>query len=81
MAAQLVTCFLDPQPGEYVLDACAGRGGKTGHIAQMMEKEFIQERHRVIILKIVLVCYLNVSERPRPQSKIWILFLMQRVQD
>jgi 16S rRNA (cytosine967-C5)-methyltransferase len=30
-AAQLVTLLLDPQPGESVLDACAGLGGKTGH--------------------------------------------------
>lgn len=35
-AAQLVSCFLDPQPGETVLDACAGLGGKTGHVAQLM---------------------------------------------
>ncbi|MGD8761640.1 MAG: 16S rRNA (cytosine(967)-C(5))-methyltransferase RsmB [Desulfobacteraceae bacterium] len=35
-AAQLVTLLLDPQPGETILDACAGRGGKTGHIAQQM---------------------------------------------
>ncbi|MBL7178919.1 MAG: 16S rRNA (cytosine(967)-C(5))-methyltransferase RsmB [Desulfobacterales bacterium] len=36
-AAQLVTLLLNPQPGETVLDACAGLGGKTGHIAQMMK--------------------------------------------
>lgn len=37
-AAQLVTShFLAPQPGERVLDACAGLGGKTGHMAQLME--------------------------------------------
>ncbi len=36
-AAQLVTVLLGPQPGETVLDACAGRGGKTGHIAQLMK--------------------------------------------
>ena len=35
-AAQLVTLLLNPRPGETVLDACAGLGGKTGHIAQMM---------------------------------------------
>ncbi|MEE8398349.1 MAG: 16S rRNA (cytosine(967)-C(5))-methyltransferase RsmB [Desulfobacterales bacterium] len=35
-AAQLVSILLDPQPGDTVLDACAGRGGKTGHIAQIM---------------------------------------------
>ncbi len=36
-AAQLVSFFLDPKPGETVLDACAGLGGKTGHIAQLMK--------------------------------------------
>jgi len=38
-AAQLVTLLLNPQPGETVLDACAGLGGKTGHIAQRMENK------------------------------------------
>lgn len=38
-AAQLVTVLLGPQPGETVLDACAGRGGKTGHIAQLMKNQ------------------------------------------
>ncbi len=36
-AAQLVTNLLCALPGEIVLDACAGMGGKTGHIAQLME--------------------------------------------
>ena len=36
-AAQLVTFLLHPRPGETILDACAGLGGKTGHIAQMMK--------------------------------------------
>ncbi len=36
-AAQLMTHLLDPKPGEIILDACAGLGGKTGHIAQRME--------------------------------------------
>jgi len=38
-AAQLVSILLNPQPGETVLDACAGLGGKTGHIAQLMKNE------------------------------------------
>jgi len=38
-AAQLVSLLLDPQPGETVLDACAGLGGKTGHIAQLMRND------------------------------------------
>ncbi len=36
-AAQLVTILLDPRPGETVLDACAGLGGKTAHMAQSMQ--------------------------------------------
>jgi 16S rRNA (cytosine967-C5)-methyltransferase len=36
-ASQLITHLLDPRPGETVLDACAGLGGKTGHIAQLMK--------------------------------------------
>ena len=36
-AAQLVTFLLNPKPGETILDACAGQGGKTAHMAQMMQ--------------------------------------------
>lgn len=36
-AAQLVSLLLAPRPGETVLDACAGLGGKTGHMAQLMK--------------------------------------------
>jgi 16S rRNA (cytosine967-C5)-methyltransferase len=35
-AAQLAGDLLAPRPGETVLDACAGLGGKTGHLGQMM---------------------------------------------
>ncbi len=38
-AAQLVSYVLSPQPGELILDACAGLGGKTGHIAQLMNNK------------------------------------------
>ncbi|MDC3237132.1 16S rRNA (cytosine(967)-C(5))-methyltransferase RsmB [bacterium] len=38
-AAQIITHFLEPKPGEKILDACAGFGGKTGHIAQIMENK------------------------------------------
>jgi 16S rRNA (cytosine967-C5)-methyltransferase len=31
--AQLVVLAADPRPGERILDACAGRGGKTGALA------------------------------------------------
>jgi 16S rRNA (cytosine967-C5)-methyltransferase len=36
-ASQLISCLLDPQPGETILDACAAPGGKTTHIAQLMQ--------------------------------------------
>ena len=33
----VIACqFLDPQPGEKVLDVCAAPGGKTGYIAELM---------------------------------------------
>jgi 16S rRNA (cytosine967-C5)-methyltransferase len=35
-AAQLVAPLLQPAAGLTVLDACCGRGGKTGHLAQLM---------------------------------------------
>jgi 16S rRNA (cytosine967-C5)-methyltransferase len=38
-AAQLITYLLDPQPGQKVMDACAGLGGKTAHIAQRMRNQ------------------------------------------
>ncbi len=36
-ASQLVSLLLSPRPGERVLDACAGVGGKTTHLAQLMQ--------------------------------------------
>ncbi len=35
-ASQLVSHLLTPEPGERILDACAGFGGKTSLIAQLM---------------------------------------------
>jgi 16S rRNA (cytosine967-C5)-methyltransferase len=37
--AQLVSHLLAPEVGERVLDACAGLGGKTLHLAQLMKNE------------------------------------------
>ncbi len=36
-SAQLATLLLDPQPHEVVIDACAAPGGKTTHIAELMD--------------------------------------------
>ena len=35
-ASQMVSLCLAPEPGDKVLDACAGLGSKTGHLAQLM---------------------------------------------
>jgi len=38
-SSQLVAPLLDPQPGERIVDACAGAGGKTLHLAALMKKK------------------------------------------
>lgn len=38
-SSQLAALFLDPQPGERVLDACAAPGGKATYLAQLMENQ------------------------------------------
>ncbi|MBA3011100.1 MAG: 16S rRNA (cytosine(967)-C(5))-methyltransferase RsmB [Proteobacteria bacterium] len=38
-AAQLVSQILAPKPLETILDACAGLGGKTCHLAQLMNNQ------------------------------------------
>ncbi len=37
LAAQLAARLLDPQPGEVILDACAGVGGKATHLAELSD--------------------------------------------
>lgn len=38
-SSQLVAPFLDPKPGMRVVDACAGAGGKSLHLACLMENK------------------------------------------
>ncbi len=38
-AAQIVSYLLNPEMDDFILDACAGLGGKTGHIAQLSENK------------------------------------------
>lgn len=46
-SSQRVARFLDPQPGDRVVDACAGAGGKTLHLSALM-----QNKGRVIALDV-----------------------------
>jgi 16S rRNA C967 or C1407 C5-methylase (RsmB/RsmF family) len=39
LSSQAVSLALDPKPGERVLDYCAGAGGKTLHLASLMENK------------------------------------------
>jgi 16S rRNA (cytosine967-C5)-methyltransferase len=41
IGAQLVSYLLDPQPNEVIIDACAAPGGKTTHIAELMQDKGI----------------------------------------
>lgn len=47
LSSQKVSRVLDPQPGMRVVDACAGAGGKSLHIASLM-----QNRGRIIAMDI-----------------------------
>jgi 16S rRNA (cytosine967-C5)-methyltransferase len=38
-ASQLIAHLLQPQPGERILDGCAGLGAKSTHLAQLMENQ------------------------------------------
>lgn len=38
-SSQKVAQLLDPQPGERIIDACAGAGGKSLHIASLMDNK------------------------------------------
>lgn len=38
-ASWLPVLALNPQPGEYILDVCAAPGGKTSHIAQVVDNK------------------------------------------
>lgn len=38
-SSQLVAQFMEPAPGQFIVDACAGAGGKALHIAALMQNK------------------------------------------
>ena len=56
----MVARFLDPQPGMRVIDACAGAGGKSLHMASLMEN-----KGQVIALDIYENKLLELKRRAR----------------
>lgn len=39
LGSQMISEFTDPKPGQHIIDACAGAGGKTLHMAMLMGNE------------------------------------------
>jgi 16S rRNA (cytosine967-C5)-methyltransferase len=58
--SQKVVDLLDPQPGECVIDACAGAGGKTLHISSRMDN-----KGKVIALDVLEPKLLQLKKRAR----------------
>jgi 16S rRNA (cytosine967-C5)-methyltransferase len=59
-AAQLIGLLLSPQPGDTVLDACAAPGGKTTHLAELM-----QDRGAVVALELDASRMVKIRENSR----------------
>ena len=59
-AAQLISLLLSPQPGDTVLDACAAPGGKTTHLAELM-----QDRGSVVALELDASRMAKIRENSR----------------
>jgi 16S rRNA (cytosine967-C5)-methyltransferase len=74
--AQLAAEWLDAQPGERVLDACAAPGGKTAHLAECAELDLLAlevdaERARRIeanLARLGLAATLRVANACAPQA-------------
>ncbi|MEX2491651.1 MAG: 16S rRNA (cytosine(967)-C(5))-methyltransferase RsmB [Nitrospirales bacterium] len=58
-AGQLIPPLLDPQPGERILEACAAPGGKTTHLAQLMQNQgtiIALDRQRERLIRLIDNC-------------------------
>ncbi len=80
-SSQMAAIFLAPLPGERVLDICAAPGGKTTHLAQLMENRgailacdaasrklaLIEENARRLGIDIISTFHLDAT-KPGPES-------------
>lgn len=80
-SSQLAAIFLAPLPGERVLDLCAAPGGKTTHLAQIMENfgaivacdtallklALIEENARRLGITIITTFHIDAT-KPMPES-------------
>ena len=62
-AAQIPSHILNPQPGQSILDVCAGLGGKSTHLAELMA-----DRGQVLALDINLRRLLSLVENTKRLS-------------
>lgn len=81
-AAQLMSYMLNPRPGERVLDACSAPGGKTTHMAQLMNDngeivamdsdkgrlEVLKENVSAMGLGSVTIVQADIAEYEKPGS-------------
>ncbi len=58
--SQLIAPFLNPQPGDFVVDACAGAGGKSLHFAALLEG-----KGRILAMDIERVKLMELEKRAK----------------
>ncbi|HLO25213.1 MAG TPA: 16S rRNA (cytosine(967)-C(5))-methyltransferase RsmB, partial [Geobacteraceae bacterium] len=82
-SSQMAAILLAPQPGEQVLDLCAAPGGKTTHLAQLMDNrgaivacdasprklELVEETAARLGIAIITTAPLNAAKQLPPQEK------------
>ncbi len=82
-SSQMAAILLAPQPGEQVLDLCAAPGGKTTHLAQLMDNrgaifacdaaprklELVEETAARLGITIITTASLNAARRLPPMVK------------
>ncbi len=76
-SSQMVAELLDPKPGERVIDTCAGAGGKTLHIASLMQNkgqiialDIYQKKLKELKRRARRAKAFNIETRPIDSTKV-----------